>query len=137
MSDIEYFDDMLGSYSRNTHEEQGKTTEIEIDLEYRGHQQRTNLGGDNVGSLLNTNESESSEITAETSRALSSETSSQMSRKDEEIKSDINSHKLEVNISANQQKVLPSIENALKPIKTSSNTKCDLRSEVPHSGKIY
>ena len=101
---------MLGSYSRNAHEEQGETSEIEIDLESRGHQQSTNLAGDNFRSLLNTNESENNEITAGTCRAINWKISSQMSRKLEEFKSDLNSHRLEVVSSAIQEKILPSIE---------------------------
>ena len=68
MSDIENLDVMLGRYSRNTHEEQEEASEIEIKLLSRGHQQSTNIAGDNFWSLLKTNESENSEITAGTSR---------------------------------------------------------------------
>ena len=115
MSDIESLDVMLGSHSRNALEELREASEIEIDLESRGHQQSANFAGDNFRSLLNTNESGISEITAETSRAINSEISSQMSEKFEEVKSDFNSHILEVISSAIQEKVHPSIKNARKP----------------------
>ena len=115
MSDIENLDVLLGSYSRNALEEQREASEIEIDLESRGHQQSTNLAGDNFRSLLKTDQIENSEITAEIRRAINPEISSQMSTKLEEIKSDLNSHILEVISSAIQEKVHPSIENALKP----------------------
>ena len=48
-----------------------------------------------------------SEITAETSRAINSETSTQMSRRFEEIIFDLNSHILELLNEAIEEKCLP------------------------------
>ena len=123
MSDIENLDVMLGSYSRDALVEQGNVSDVERDFESNRHQQNTDLTEGNFRSLLNANESENSEITAETMRVINSEISSQMSRKLEEIRSDLNLQVLDAINSAIQEKVLPSIENALKPVKTASNAK--------------
>ena len=48
--------------------------------------------GDDFWTLLITKASENSEITAETSRVINSGISSQMSRKLEEVKLDLNTH---------------------------------------------
>ena len=87
---------------------------------------RTQLG--KFKSLLNTNLSENSGITAATSRAINSEISSQMSRKLEEMKSDLNSHILNVIDSAIEEKVILSIRNA----NSAENTNLDLQSDEPH-----
>ena len=80
MSDFENLDALLGSYPGNVNEEQENVSEIDTDLESRRHQHSTNLVGDNFRSLLTTNVSANSEITAETSRAFNSEIPPQMSR---------------------------------------------------------
>ena len=68
-------------------------------------------GNDQVrGGILNTNVSENSEITAETSRAINSDISSQMSRKLEEMKLVLDLHILDVMNSAIEEKVIPSIK---------------------------
>ena len=82
--------------------------------------------------MLNTNTSENSEITVETSRAINSEFFSQMSRKVEEMKSDLNSHILNAIDSAIEEKVIPSIRNALECQNSTENTNSDLRSDGPH-----
>ena len=71
---------------------------------------------------------ENSEITVVNSRAISSEISSQMSRKLEEMKSDLNSHILE----AIDEKILPSIENVITNKRETKNTKWELRSDGRH-----
>ena len=53
-------------------------------------------------------------------RVINSDISSQKSRKIDEIRSDLNLQILDAINSAIQEKVLPSIENALKPVKTAS-----------------
>ena len=136
MSDIENLDVMLGSYSRDALIEQGNVSDVERDFESNRHQQNTDLTEGNFRSLLNANESENSEITAETMRVINSEISSQMSRKLDEIRSDLNLQVLDAINSAIQEKVLPSIENALKPVKTASNAKWDLQSDGPQSSKV-
>ena len=63
---------------------------------------------------------------------MNSEISSQMSRKIEEMKSDLNSHILEVINSAIEEKILPSIENVITSNREAKNTKWDLRSDGRH-----
>ena len=91
MSDIENLDVMLGNYTNSDTRDQEAVDQIEIDPESRRRQQDLDQNEPNYSSLLNTNLSENSEITVETSRMISSEISSQMSRKIEEMKSDLNS----------------------------------------------
>ena len=70
-------------------------------------------------------------------RVINSKISSQMSKKLNEIRSDLNLQILDAINSAIQEKVLPSIEkNALKPVKTASNAKWDLRSDGPQSSSV-
>ena len=123
MSGIEHLDVMLGNYSENEIRDQGNVREVDMDLESRGQQQSTSRIDNNYRSLLNTNLSENSEITAETSRMINSEISSQMSRKLEEMKSDFYSHILEVINSAIEEKILPSIENAVVSNEAAKSTK--------------
>ena len=59
-----------------------------------------------------------------------------MSRKIDENKSDLNLQILDSINSAIQETVLPSIENELKPVKTASNAKWDLRSDGPQSSRV-
>ena len=59
-----------------------------------------------------------------------------MSRKLEEPKSDLNAQVLEVINSAIAEKVLPSIEIAIRPTKTTLNTKWDLRSDGRHQSEL-
>ena len=65
-------------------------------------------------------------------KAISRETRDQidlMSRKLEEMKSDLNSHILEVINSAIEEKILPSKENVIARNREAKNTKWDLRSD--------
>ena len=64
-------------------------------------------------SLLNLNVRKNSEITAETNRAINSESTSQMSRKLEELKSDSNLHILDAIVSEIEEKMIPSIKNVI------------------------
>ena len=96
MSDIDNLDVMLGSYPENDIRDQENVDEVDLDQESRRQQQSTSCIDNNYRSVLNTNLYENSEITAETSRMINSEISSQMSRKLEEMKLDLNSHILEV-----------------------------------------
>ena len=136
MSDVENLDIMLGSYSRDAQVEQGNISDVEGDFESDRRQQSTDLVEGNFRSLLNTNVSENSEITAETMRAINSEISSQMSRKLDEMKSDLNLQIMDAINSAIQEKVLPSIENTLNSVKTTQNTKWDIRSDGRHSSLV-
>ena len=103
-----------------------------LDLASRRPQKETHSISGNFRSLQNTNPSENSENTAETSRARNSEVSSQMSRKLEEMKSDLNSHILNVMYSAIEEKLIPSIRNALRGKNLADNMNPDLRSDGPH-----
>ena len=71
MSDVENLDVMLGTYSRNELEEQENNSDLELYLRSGRRQENTDLIGGNVRSSLNANMSVNSEITAETSRAIS------------------------------------------------------------------
>ena len=81
---------------------------------------------------MNTNFSENSGLTVETSRAISSEISSQMSKKLEEIQANLNSQILDVINSAIEDKVLPSIKIAVKSQNSAKNANLDLRSDGLH-----
>ena len=130
MPDVENLDVKLGSNSRNALAEQENNSEIDLDLESGRQQQSTSRTDNSFRSLFNTK----SEITAETNRMIISEVSSQLSRKLEEMKSDLNSHIVEVINSAIEEKILPSIENAVASNVAAKNTKRDLRSDGRHPG---
>ena len=72
MSDIENLDVMLGNYANGDIRDRDIVDQIEIDPESRRRQQGIDQEESNYRSLLNTNLSENSEITVETSRAISS-----------------------------------------------------------------
>ena len=116
MSDIENLDVRLGNYQENEQFREGDVTEGEIDLGSERRQRNTVPVESNYGSLLNTNLSEKSEITVETSRAINSEISSKMSRKLEEMKSDLNSHILEAINSAIERKYYRALKTWLRAI---------------------
>ena len=65
-------------------------------------------------SYLNPNPSEDSCLTVETSRAISSEISTQMSKKFEEMQTNLNSQILDAINAAIENKVLPGVKNAVK-----------------------
>ena len=81
MSDIENLDVMLGNYQESDQVRDQNLSNADFDSESRRPQRESNLISGNFRSALNTNTSENSEITAETSRAINSEVSPQMSRK--------------------------------------------------------
>ena len=112
MSDLEKIDKMLGNYSRNELDSQLGEKETEIDLGSDGLQAANPISED-IRSLINTNSREKSEITIETARLINNEITSQVTRKLDEIRSDLNSQILEVINSAITEKVLPSIQNVL------------------------
>ena len=114
MSDIENLDVMLGSYQRDNSEMQDRTSENEIDSESNRRGGRSNQNENNYRSYLNTNLSENSCLTVETSKAISSQISSRMSRKFEELQSSLNSQILDVIKTAIDTRVLPSIKNAVR-----------------------
>ena len=132
MSDIENLDVMLGSYQRDNSLAQNENDEGEIDLRSTRHEENANQNESDYRSYLNTNLSENSCLTVETSRAISSEISSQMSRKFEEMQFSLNSQILDVLNTAIDTRVLPSIKNAVRRQNSAKNTSLDLRSDGLH-----
>ena len=132
ISDIENLDVMLGSYQRDNSEIQDRTSENEIDSESNRREGSSNENENNYRSYWNTNLSENSCLTVETSKAISSEISSQMSGKFEELQSNLNSQILDVINTAIDTGVLPSIENAVRRQNSAKNTSVDLRSDGLH-----
>ena len=132
MSDIENLDVMLGSYQRDNCETQNGDDEGEIDLRSTRHEQNANQKENDYRSYLNTNLSENSCLTVETSRAISSEISSQMSRKLEEMQTSLKSQILDVINTAIDTRVLPSIKNVVRRQNSAKNTHLDLRSDGLH-----
>ena len=128
MSDIENLDIMLGNYQESDQVRDEDLSDTGPNVDSRKPNKEINSISGNFRTLLNTNASESSEITIDTSRAINSEISSQMSRKLEEMRSDLNSHILNAIDSEIEEKVIPSIRNVLE----SQNTHLDLRSDGPH-----
>ena len=57
-----------------------------------------------------------------TSKAISSEISSQMSRKFEEMQTSLNSHTLDTINTAIEKRVLPGVKNAVKKQSSAENT---------------
>ena len=128
MSDIENLDIMLGNYHESDQVRDENLSDTGLNLESRKSNKEVNSISGNFRTLLNTNVSENSEITVETSGAINSEISLQMSRKLEEMRSDLNSHISNAIDSAIEERVIPSIRNVLE----SQNTHLDLRSDGPH-----
>ena len=81
MSDVENLDVMLATYAQNELVEQQNNSDLELDLRSGKRQENTDLIGGNVRLPPNANMSENSEITAETSRTISSKNATQMSRR--------------------------------------------------------
>ena len=79
MSDIENLDVMLGNYQEDDQVRDEDISNTDFDLETRRPQRETKSISGSFRSILNFNASENSEITVETSRAINSEISSQMS----------------------------------------------------------
>ena len=132
MSDIENLVVMLGSYQRDNSEVQDRASENEMDLESNRRKESSNHNENDYRSYLNTNVSENSGMTVETSRAIISDISSQMSRKLEEMQTNLNSHILDTINTVIERKVLPSIKNAVKNQNSAKNTNLDLRSDGLH-----
>ena len=132
MSDIENLDVILGSYQRDNSEVQERTSENKMDLESNRQEERLNRNENDYRSYLNTNVSENSGMTVETCRAINSEISSQMSRKFEEMQTSLNSHILDAINTVIENRVLPSIINAVKSQYSAENANLDLRSDGLH-----
>ena len=132
MSDNENLDVMQGSYQGNNREMQEGNSDNEMDEKLNRHERRSNQNGGEFRSYLNTNLSQNSGLTVATSRATSSEISSEMSRKLEEMSSDLNTRILDATNTAIENRMLPSIKNAVGGQNSARNTNLDLRSDVPH-----
>ena len=96
---------MLGNFSESCFERHELVVEIEADLRSDRLQRESSQEGENCSSHSNANNSEKSEITAETIRAIISKFSSQMSRKLEEVRIDLKAYVLEVINHAIEEKV--------------------------------
>ena len=118
MSDLRNMDVTFGKYPREHYDGQEEDNENEIPKHYPKHL------------------SENCGLTEETSRAINSELSSQVSREQEKLKSKLNAQILEVINSAIAEKVLPLIENAIRPTKITLNTKWDLWSDGLHQAEF-
>ena len=110
MSDVENSDVMLGSYSRNELENNSEDRNIiEVNLGSDRPRQDVVRNIEDLRSLLNSNSRENSETTLETVRLVNTE----LTRRIEEIKRDLNSQIIESINSAINEKILPSIRNTL------------------------
>ena len=132
MSDVENLDVMLGTYAQNELDEQKNNSIFELDLRSWRRQGNTDVIGEKIRSSLNANMRVNSDIRAETSRAISSKISTQMSRRFEEVKFDLNSHILKVLNAAIEEKLLPTIRSAVGVSEGAKSTKWDLRSDGRH-----
>ena len=129
MSDIENLDVMLGSYQRDNSEIQNGNDVVPGSIR---REESLNQNENDYRSYLNTNLSENSCLTVETSKAISSEISSQMSRKFEELQSILNSQILDAINTAIETRVLPSIKNIVGRQNSTKNANLDLRSDGLH-----
>ena len=131
MSDIENLDVMLGSYQRENNEFRSENNENTLD-QRSNEREGQDRNVEDYQTFLNNNPSENSCLTIKTSRAISSEISSQMSRKFQEMQTSLNSQILDVINTAIDTRVLPSIKNAVKRQNSAKNTNLDLRSDGLH-----
>ena len=107
-------------------------SENEMNMRATRQEEELNQNDSEFVSDLNALFSENSCLTEETSRAINSEISSQMSRKLQEMKSDLHSHILDAINTAVQEKVTPSIKIAVGGQNSAKNTNLELRSDGPH-----
>ena len=110
MSDIENLDVILERYQKNNSELREGNRENEMDSRLNKQERGgVNLNDDEFRSYLITNLSENSGLTVETSRAITSKISSQMSRTLEVMTSVLNTRILDAINKAIEKRVLPSI----------------------------
>ena len=131
MSDIENLNVMLGSYQRENNEFRGENNENTLD-QRSDEREGQDRNVEDYQTFLNNNPSENSCLTIETRRVISSEISSQMSRKFQEMQTSLNSQILDVINTAIDTRVLPSIKNAVRRQNSAKNTSLDLRSDGLH-----
>ena len=106
MSGVENLDVMLGSYSRNQLEVNSDDRNDEVDLGSDRTRQDVVQNSEDFRSLSNSNSRENSESTIETVRLVNSE----VSRKMEELKRDLNSQIAETINSLINERNLPNIQ---------------------------
>ena len=128
MCDIDNLDVMLGSYQRENNEFRSENNENTLD-QRSNERESQDRNVDEYQIFLNNNPSENSCLTIETSRAISSEILSQMSRKFQEMQTSLNSQIMDVINTAIDTRVLPSIKNTVKRQNSAKNTNLDLRSD--------
>ena len=133
MSDVEYVDVLLGSYTRNEDRDDQSENELKFHSESSRPQRNSNLTGENFRSLL-TNSGENSDITVKTTRLNNEEISSQMSRRLNEIKTSLNSRLQDAITSAITSTVLRSIQNTLEMQGRTNFTTVDRGFVGPHPG---
>ena len=109
MSGVENLDVMLGSYSRNQLEVNSDDRNDEVDLGSDRTRQDVVQNSEDFRSLSNSNSRENSESTIETVRLVNSE----VSRKMEELKRDLNSQIAETINSLINERNLPNIQNTM------------------------
>ena len=122
MSDVEDLDVMLGSYSRNEMESNSGDRDDEVDLASDRTRGDVVQNSEDFRTLLNSNSRENSESTIETMRLVNSE----VSRKMDELKRDLNSQIAATINSLISERILLNIQNIL----SSQNTV--FREEVDH-----
>ena len=128
LSDVKNVDIMLGSYARNDEKNEQSERELSLDSASSRPQQNSNLVGEDFRSLPSTNSRENSEITKETTRIIGDETTNQVTRKFNNIRSCLNLQIQEAVNTAITEKVLPSIEKSLIAHRRTNLTMGDHRS---------
>ena len=106
---------------------------MNLDSESGRLQRNSNVTGEDFRSLL-TNSRENSEITIETTRLINDEICSHLSRKLNEIKTNLNSQIQNAISTAITNTVLPSIQNTLNMQGEPNFNIVDPRSNEPHQG---
>ena len=125
---------MLGNYQRDNSETQNENDEGETASGSIRREEKSNQNENDYRSYLNTNLSENSCLAVKTSKAITSEISSQMSRKLEEMQSCLNFQILDVINTVIETRVFPCIKNVVESQNPARNVNLDLRSDRPHRG---
>ena len=120
MFDVENADIMLGNYSTDDEGNYQSESELNLDPVSIAPQGNSNVVGEDFRSLRR----ENSEMTIETTRMISEEVFSQVSRKLNEIKDSLNSQIQDAITTALIEKVLPSIQNTIDMQGEANFTQC-------------
>ena len=111
--DRDYMERMLGTFPRSNLESDQGDRDINVGLESVGTQQNINQNGEDFKSLLNTNSRENSEITIETASMIYTEIASQITKKLDETKIELNSQLLTKVYTVFTEQVFSSIQNTI------------------------